>query len=227
MIGNGSLIRQYGGWKGKDVHNGVVTKNESTVQPRTEKSKFADEKRLLAHCLKGDKAAWDTFLERYAGLIFHAITGTLEKYSFVSKDQVSEDLFQRVLLSLMESRCKKLRQFRWRCKFSTWLYTVAVRMTIDHVKKEDPGPPANNHVWASIPDGGPLPDKMVEMKEENIVFEKIKEALNPREQLFLKLCYDQELPVAEIAKILHITENNVYQLKRRVTLKMKRIMDER
>ena len=195
------------------------------MQPRTDKSKFSDDKKLLAGCVKGHKNAWDAFLERYSGLIFHAISKTLEKYSFIRKEQVLDDLFQRVFLSLMESDCKKFRQFRWKCKLSTWLYTVTVRMTIDYAKKEGLAPSVKDDAWASIPDGLPLPDKMLEMKEMNMVFEKIKQKLNSREQLFLRLLYDQELPVAQIAGIMNITENNVYQLKNRVTLKMKKILD--
>jgi RNA polymerase sigma-70 factor, ECF subfamily len=195
------------------------------MQPRIDKSEFYDDKKLLSGCVKGDQNAWNAFLERYSGLIFHAISGTLEKYSFVAKNQVLDDLFQRVFLSLLEARCKKFRQFRWKCKLSTWLYTVTVRMTIDYARKEGLAPPVKNDVWDSIPNQLPLPDTIVEMKEESVVFEKIKEKLSPREQFFLKLCYDQELPVAEIAGILHITENNVYQLKNRVTLKMKKILD--
>lgn len=210
----------------KAVPNGSSgLKRIERMQPGIDKSKFSDDKKLLSGCVKGEQNAWDAFLERYSGLIFHAINRTLERYSFVAKDQVLNDLFQRVFLSLMESRCKKFRQFRWKCKLSSWLYTITVRMTIDYVKKEGFAPPAKNDVWASIPDGRPLPDRIAEMKEESVIFERIKEALNPREQLFIKLCYDQELPVAEIARILHVTENNVYQLKSRVTLKMKKIMD--
>ncbi len=195
------------------------------MQPRTEKSKFSDDKKLLAGCMKGHQNAWDAFLERYSGLIFHAIRKTLEKYSLIDKEQVVDDLFQRVFLSFMESDCKKFRQFRWKCKLSTWLYTVAVRMTMDFARKEGSSVSLKNDVSASIPDDLPLPDRMVEMKQENIVYEKIKQKLSPREQLFLRLLYDQELPVAQIAGIMSITENNVYQLKNRVTRKMKKILD--
>lgn len=194
------------------------------MQPGTDISNFSDDKKLLAGCVKGNKKAWDTFVERYSGLIFHAISRTLEKYPFASKDQALDDLFQHVFLSLMESRCKKLRQFRWKCRLSTWLYTIAVRTTIDTIKKEGKAP-GRGDVFSTIADEFPLPDEIVEMKEQNVVFDKIKQGLRPREQLFLKLFYDRELSVSEIASILRITENNVYQLKSRVTLKMKKILD--
>lgn len=34
------------------------------------------EKALIAGCLKGDKAAWDAFVQQYSNLVYHAIKKT-------------------------------------------------------------------------------------------------------------------------------------------------------
>jgi hypothetical protein len=41
------------------------------MRPMTEK-----EKALIAGCLKGDKAAWDAFVQQYSNLVYHAIKKT-------------------------------------------------------------------------------------------------------------------------------------------------------
>ena len=92
---------------------------------------ISDEKKLLEKCLAQDKSAWDGFVDLYSGVISHAIVKTLKRYSFPLENQIVDDLFQTVFLSLIDNNCKKLRQFEWKCKLSSWLHTIAVRITID------------------------------------------------------------------------------------------------
>jgi len=189
------------------------------------------EKELLKGCLAKDKKAWDTFVERYNNLISHAIRKTLDKYSFASANQVVPDLFHTVFLSLLDDNCKKLRQFQEKCRLSSWLHIIAVRVTIDFLRKQSESPSLNGKtseeisLREGITNGNPLPDMLIEMKEEKKIFQEIKKALTSKERFFVELCYSRELSPAKIAKILHTNENNVYQLKSRVREKMKKIAE--
>ena len=191
---------------------------------------FPDERKLLAQCLAQDKMAWDTFVERYNRLISHAIFQTLKRYSCVPENQLVEDLFHTVFLSLIENNCKKLRQFRWQCKLSTWLQVIAVRVTIDYLRNQSKPLSLSGKTIEEtslkerLANGNPLPDELIELKEEKEIFEQIKIALNSRERFFIELYYIRELSPAEISRILKTTENNVYQLKSRVREKMKKMV---
>lgn len=92
---------------------------------------FNKEVKLLERCIKQDKNAWDVFVEKYSRIISHSIVHTLRIYSFPIENQIVEDLFNTVFLSLLEDNCRKLRQFKWKCKLSSWLHLIAVRATID------------------------------------------------------------------------------------------------
>jgi DNA-binding CsgD family transcriptional regulator len=54
----------------------------------------------------------------------------------------------------------------------------------------------------------------------------MEKGLTPRERFFAKLCYDLDLSTADIARVLNITENNVYQLKNRVKEKLKNMLEK-
>ena len=194
------------------------------------KFEFPDENKLLERCLRQDKESWDKFVERYSRLISHAIVKTLKRYSVTPQNQVVDDLFQTVFLSLLENKCKKLRQFRRKCKLSGWLHIIAVRVTIDYLRKQSDHLSLNNEkderipLIESITNGNPLSDKLLELEEEKKIFEQIKKSLTSRELLFVELYYHHELSLTEISKILNTNENNVYQLKSRVREKMEKIV---
>jgi len=52
------------------------------------------ERSLLAACLKGEKAAWDSFVLQYSGLIYHTINRTLALHHTEPKSELVEDLYQ-------------------------------------------------------------------------------------------------------------------------------------
>jgi RNA polymerase sigma factor (sigma-70 family) len=199
------------------------------VTPATVQGESPSEKKLLERCLNQDKKAWDNFVDQYGSLISHAIVQTLKSYSFPQPNQLIPDLFHTVFLAMIENDYKKLRQFQWKCSLSSWIHLIAVTVTVDYLRKHSKhlstngGTDPDESLDGEIPDGGPLPDRIMELKEEKRLFRQIKEELNAKERLFVDLCYNRELPPARISKVLKITENNVYQLKNRIREKMKRI----
>lgn len=206
---------------------GGIRENREALDKNRIAFGLPDERKLLEGCLAQDKQAWDTFVEKYNRLISHAIVITLKKYSFTTEDHLVGDLFHTVFLSLIENNCKKLRQFRWKCKLSSWLHIIAVRVTIDYLRKQSDHLSLNGETDEEIPlkeritNGNPLADELIELKEEERIFEQIKKTLTSRERLFVELYYCRELSAAETARILNTTANNVYQLKSRVREKMK------
>jgi RNA polymerase sigma-70 factor, ECF subfamily len=187
--------------------------------------------KLIIACLSQDKEAWDIFVEKYSRLICHAIVNTLRKYSTVPENQVVDDLFHTVFLSLVEKDYKKLRQFQWRCKLSSWLHMITVRTTIDYLRKQSKHLSLNGETQEEISlkeniiNGNPLPSELFEQKEEKRIFELIKNDLTSTERLFIELYYCRELSSSEIAKTMNTSTNNVYQLKNRVRKKLKKLVE--
>ena len=88
-------------------------------------------KTLIAGCLKGEKAAWDAFVQQYSDLVYHTIRKTLTLQHTDTRDEVVEDLYQEFFVSILRDECKKLRQFpltvgaKWRGSFYEGLWLNA------------------------------------------------------------------------------------------------------
>ena len=95
------------------------------------------EKELLNACVQGSKEAWDTFVEKYTNLIYHAINKTLKTYYADHLYQDINDIHNNVFLSLMKNDYRKLRQYEGRngCTVSSWLMIVTTNFTLNFIKK--------------------------------------------------------------------------------------------
>jgi RNA polymerase sigma-70 factor (ECF subfamily) len=97
----------------------------------------AKEKTLLAGCIRGEKAAWDEFVSRYSGLIYHTIKKTASLHQNRTPQDFADDLFQEIFVSLIKDDFLQLRRFRGDngCTLASWLRMIAARRTIDHFAK--------------------------------------------------------------------------------------------
>jgi len=129
------------------------------------------EKILIAGCLNANKAAWDAFVLQYSSLVYHAIRKTLTLHHSESRDEVVEDLYQEVFVSLIQDDYKKLRQFRGDrgCTLASWLRVVASRLTIDFLRK--PTHPTAEVTETLSSDQAEIPDALIEREEEKLLSE--------------------------------------------------------
>jgi RNA polymerase sigma-70 factor (ECF subfamily) len=84
-----------------------------------------EDARIVKEILKGKEEQFALLLERYQRPIFNFI------YRFFGEYEMAEELTQETFL-----RCYQfLKSYDPKRKFSTWLYTVAKNLCIDHLKK--------------------------------------------------------------------------------------------
>ena len=84
---------------------------------------------LIAQCLSGDQAAWDTIVRQNWRKVFNVA------YKFVGKHEEAEDLTQDIFLKIF----KALGTFDRRANFQTWIVSISRNLCIDHyrsVRKE-------------------------------------------------------------------------------------------
>lgn len=85
----------------------------------------ASDEALLSSYQAGDVRAFETLLGRYRGPLFNFLLRS-------SRDRgCAEELYQEVWMKVIE-RCD---DFRGDAKFSTWLYTIARNLSIDHQRR--------------------------------------------------------------------------------------------
>jgi RNA polymerase sigma-70 factor (ECF subfamily) len=166
----------------------------------------ADEIDLAALC-RGEKAAWDVFVRRYAGLILSAVRGPARPGTEL------EDLVQEVFTRLCRNDFRLLKTYDpARAGLSTWL-TIVARSTARDVQRR------------RLPQVTPIdsvPEIALAVTDEPR--EKLRlpdEILSPRQKLILTLIYERDMDVSEIATSLAIDPQTVRSTHHKAMLKLR------
>lgn len=182
---------------------------------------FVTDRELIQACIECREEAWETFLERYTALIYHVIWKTLRNEG---RDQAGsgvevEDVCAEVLSQVVSGNFRMLREFEWRCKFSTWLSIVTYRTCLQAVNRvrhgmfsiddETCGKGSGVYLRDIIQDEKPQALAQLQLTEAK---DKVLEALTnlpARDQLVLKLFYFEGKKYSEIGEILDMSASLV------------------
>jgi len=156
---------------------------------------------------RGDKAAWDAFVRRYAGLVTAAVRG-------VSRDgRDVEDLVQEVFVRLCKDGFRLLKTYdASRAGLSTWLTIVARSTARDALRRRQlPVSPIEAVPEALLATESAPPEKL-----------KLPEGLlSPRQALILSMLYDRDMEVGEIAEALGVDPQTVRSTHHKAMLKLR------
>lgn len=153
-----------------------------------------DDVALVAACVNGDRGAFDLIVERHQRNVYQVC------YRFVGNHEDASDLAQDVFLRAYRG----LRRFRGQASLSTWLYRIAVNVSLNRVGSK--APLAN----ASQPlDAREFVDERSEQAPDRLLREergaRVREAIArlPRKQrMTLVLRMYHEMTHQEIAEVL-------------------------
>ena len=156
----------------------------------------------------GDSAAWQGFVRRYGGLIVAAVRGIAPTPGDV------EDLTQEVFVRLCKDRFRLLRSYDpSRAALSTWLTIVARSTARDALRRRR----ADSVPIENVPEA-----QLAVEPVEPVPKLKLPEALlSPRQREILGMLYDQEMDVAEIARVLGIDPQTVRSAHHKAMLKLR------
>jgi RNA polymerase sigma-70 factor (ECF subfamily) len=157
----------------------------------------------------GDERAFDALVELFAGHVWALLT------RFLGAAPEREDLVQEVFLRVLRAR----RSYRPTARFSTWLYRIAFNLAANHRERA----PKKRHLRLERagPDGEPLdvadasaPSPSQSLEREDVV-DAVRAAiaeLPDAQRMALVLARYEELPFAEIARVLDTSESAVKSL---------------
>jgi RNA polymerase sigma-70 factor (ECF subfamily) len=153
----------------------------------------------LAGLKQGDKAAWDAFVARYAGVVHAAVGAVLRQAGRPAGD--AADVAQDVFLKLCKDGFRLLGTYDpARAALSTWLTVVARSTALDSLRRRRPpsididdAPESALAVPAHEPQHLRIPDGL----------------LSPRQALILTMLYDREMDPGEVAAALGIDAQTV------------------
>ena len=101
-----------------------------------------DDRELVRRCLQKDEDAWTQLAEAYARMVGTVI------WRATGDHDVVEDLAQETFLRVFRG----LPYFDQRAKLSTWIYTIAHRVAVDHRRQTGRRPAEANEAALRIDD---------------------------------------------------------------------------
>jgi RNA polymerase sigma-70 factor (ECF subfamily) len=165
-----------------------------------------DDAAIVGQVLRGRQDQFAVLLERYQRPIFNFI------YRFYGSYELSEELTQETFL-----RCYQfLKSYDPDRKFSTWLYTVAKNLCIDHLKKQrrareislDQSLPALERHEAIRSSEADPQVACIRSQEDARLLEALGK-LEPTRRVVLILYYFQGLSYQEIGEALSVPVSTV------------------
>lgn len=93
---------------------------------------------LLERCLDRKPGAWEDFVDRFLGLVIHAVHHTTHARAIRLSAMDQDDLCAEVMLRLVENDFALLRRFRCQSSLATYLTVVARRVVLRQLLKRRP-----------------------------------------------------------------------------------------
>lgn len=168
---------------------------------------------IINKCVEGDKSSWDSFVEKYSGIIYFTINNTLQsKLKFCPKSHV-DDICQNVFLRLVQNDRSLLRRYDpEKSKITTWLMVIARSVTMDFLRK-------GVYCLAPLDDFiDELEAPAAPVKEGLDIPEQL---LSPRQKLVVKLFFEDGLDISEISDFIGIKEQSVRSAKHKALTKLR------
>lgn len=159
----------------------------------------------------GNKRAWDGFVGAAAPLIHAVVRRALASYRLTEDDVL--DAAQDVFVRLCANDYRLLKTYdSARAGFSTWLAVVSRSAAIDHVRRR-------RQVADSLDD---VPESALGFEDKHVEKLTIPHGLlTERQTLILKLLYDDDRDVSEIAGVLKIDAQTVRSTHHKAMLRLR------
>ena len=171
-----------------------------------------DEINYIERILAGETNLYSHFVNSYSNSIYSLIV------RIVLTNEDAEELTQDSFLKAF----KKLDTFKGDCSFSTWLFRIAYNTAISATRKRKMEfPMVDEAMMESVPDEAI--ETFFDQDENEIKLQKLEEAiakLNVEEKTLITLFYTEDKSVAELTKVLDLSNDNVKVKLHRVRKKL-------
>jgi len=175
---------------------------------------------LLQRCLTRQPGAWNDFVDRFLGLIYHTIRHTAHLRSTELRPEDTEDIAAEILLQIIANDYGALRHFKGNCSLATYLAVIARRICVHELARRTAAhevQPARSKDVAEA-EQPPRAEVGLESLEE---VQKLLSRLPSRERRIVALYYLEGRSYEEIATELHIPVNTIGPILSRARKKLR------
>ncbi len=171
------------------------------------------DEQLMVRYQRGDAKAFEVLLNRHYQPVFNFL------FRYTGNRATSEELLQDVFTRVIRGA----KEYRQRAKFTTWLYTIARNITIDHARKQkfrrhqsldqpvgsddEGGARMIDRVQDEHPSG--MADRRLGDSQFKRALHEALEQMNEDQRLVFTLREFQHLSFKEISKVVKAPENTV------------------
>jgi RNA polymerase sigma-70 factor (ECF subfamily) len=196
----------------------TVAPIEETVP--AERPEFDREAEALARCRAGDRDAYRILVEAHRKGIASVIS------RIVLNPQETEDLTQETFI---QAYCK-LSSFRGESGFGTWLYRIAVNLSLRRLEKlrKTGWTPLEALERGEIPDlrpDAPNPEREALLSEDRNALRSALLRLSDEHRAVITLHYFEELSGPEIARIMGCSVGTVWSRLHYALRRLKKLLD--
>jgi RNA polymerase sigma-70 factor (ECF subfamily) len=166
------------------------------------------DRKLIDRCLRKEPGAWNDFVDRYLGLIYHVIQHAAYARSRTLSSEDVEDIASEVFLKIVDNDYAVLKRFKGISSLPTYLTVIVRRICVKQLIKrhrEEELGHTNAH-RASVDDGGSDEVEAILSAEE---VERLLDDLPKRDAQVVRLYHLKYLNYRQIGTQLHIPENSV------------------
>jgi RNA polymerase sigma-70 factor (ECF subfamily) len=180
---------------------------------------------LLERCLAHKTGAWNEFVDRFLGLIYHVIHHTSHLRSVPLRPEDIEDLAAEVLLQIVANDYAVLRQFRGESSLATYLTVIARRICVNELARRSAAREVQVRGDGQRPAGVAEPE---EPPKTELGLESLEEVhrllgkLPSREREVVRLFYLEGRSYEEISTELDIPVNSIGPILSRARKKLRK-----
>jgi len=156
---------------------------------------------IIKRVLHGKVDAFRYFIDTYKDMAFTLAMGMIQDES------IAEDLVQTAFIKAF----KNLKQFKMKSKFSTWFYTIVVNEARIHLRKNKGNVQRlddENYHEPELHEENPALLNLHRSDQKRIINNALHR-LSPRENLLIRLYYQNENGIEEIQKITGFSASNI------------------
>lgn len=165
-------------------------------------TKFSDEELVAKIVEKNDTHLFAILYDRYAGVVYNKC------YGFSKSKEEAQDLTHDVFIRLFV----KLRTFKGRSKFSTWLYSFTYNFCVNYVqrnkeKKKERVTVVTDQIKEETNENEIDDADLFELKSDKLA--KALGIIAPSEKMILLMKYQDDMTIKEISQLLELGDSAV------------------
>ena len=181
---------------------------------------IARDRELIRRCLHHEPGAWNDFVDRFLGLMYHVVHHTSHLRSFPLQPHDVEDLAAQVLLQIVDNDYAALRQFRGKSSLAAYLTVIARRTCVNELARRAAAQANHQQAAHAAEEAAPpaRPKPGLETLEE---VGKLLKKLPSRERKVVRLFYLEGRSYEEISTTLNIPVNSIGAILSRARKKLR------